>query len=297
MLVLLAGAVAAGHLLPGIDGSELERNIRNSLHVIGFAGTAWIIFEFAPFGRMGKALTAIGGAVVLGVLAEQAQRLAGYSFSAADIVRDAIGAALMIAARLLWIQAATGIARTILRTLAVATVAAVFAPFGFWSWGILGERLKAPIVMDFEGPYTAHYLSATNSEVTLAAETTIENDAGNQYLKIMLSRAPRSGVLVATALYNWEDYEWLIFDARILQGADSEVSVHLNDYNSIGHFVDTPAGMVTVTSADRSYRVPVRDVIRQAGRSDDAGKIRQIAIFARSRNRGAIMQIDNVRLE
>lgn len=297
MLVLLGIAVAAGHLVPGIDGSLIEQNIRDSLHVIGFAAVAWIIFEFAPFARAGKALTAFAGAVLLGYFSEQAQRLAGYTFSGADIVRDAIGAGLMIAARVLWAQRASPIARICLRALAVTAIAAVFAPMAFWSWGIISERLKAPIVMDFNGAYTEFYFRATNSEVTLESEPTMEAGSENRFLKIMLSRAPRSGVLVATALYNWKGYEWLLFDARMVQGADSDVSVHINDYNSIGHFKDTEAGMLTVTSAAQSYRVPIGEVVRQARRSDDVGNVRQIAIFARSRNRGAIMHIDNLRLE
>lgn len=297
MLVLLAGAVAAAHLVPGIDGSVIERNIRDSLHVIGFAGVAWVIFEFAPFGRLGKAMAAFAGAVMLGVLAEQAQRLAGYSFSEADIARDAGGAGLMIAARLLWTHAVSGMARIVLRALAVTAVVAAFAPLAFWSWGILSERLKAPIVMDFEGAYAKHYFGATNSEVALDSESTLDGGGENRFIKVMLTRAPRSGVLLATALYNWEGYQWLVFDARMVEGADAQVSVHINDYSSIGHFADTEAGMLTVTGAEQSYRVPIRDVISQAGRSDDAGNIRQLVIFSRSRNRGAIMRIDNVRLE
>jgi len=122
MLALLASAVAVAHLVPGIDGSEVERNIRDSLHVIGFAGVAWIIFEFSPFGRAGKALAAFGGAVILGGLAELAQRLVGFTFSEADIVRDAVGAGLLVVARLFWAQRASAIVRICLRGLAAAAV-------------------------------------------------------------------------------------------------------------------------------------------------------------------------------
>lgn len=295
--ILLAGGVALAHLVPGIDGSDIERHIRNSLHIIGFAGVAWIIFELAPFGRPGKAFLALTGAVALGALAELAQRFSGYSFSGDDIVRDAAGAGLMIVARLLWPLGKTVVSRVFLRTIAAIAVCTVFTPFAYWSWGILSERLKAPVIMDFDGPFARHYFGPTNSDVSLTTVVADDDTAETQLLEIMLSRAPRSGVLVATALYDWRAYEWLVFDARILTGPDASVSVHINDYNSIGHFADTAAGMVTVTGDLSSHRVPIREVLRQAGRADDVSSIRQVALFARSRHRGAVMQIDNLRLE
>ena len=55
--------------------------------------------------------------------------------------------------------------------------------------------------------------------------------------------------------------------------------------------------MVTVSGDGSSYRVPLHEIIKEAGRSDDADDIRQVALFARSRHRGTVLRIDNLRLQ
>ena len=295
--VLLAGSVAAAHLIPAIDGSEVERNIRDSLHIIGFAAVAGLIFILVPLGRVGKSLVAFAGAMVLGTLAEYGQLLAGFTFSQQDVVRDAISAALMIVGLLLWTTTISHGFRAILRVFACMLVTGVFAPFAYWSTAFLSERMKAPVVMDFEGRFAHYYYAVTNADMSLIMEPGADSATGNHAIELTLTRAQRSGVLISTAMHNWGDFTWLVFDARIVSGNDSVVSVHLNDYDSIGHLVDTQSGMVTVSGDGSSYRVPLHEIIKEAGRSDDADDIRQVALFARSRHRGTVLRIDNLRLQ
>ena len=295
--VLLAGSVAAAHLISGIDGSEVERNIRDSLHIIGFAAVAGLIFILVPLGRAGKSLVAFAGAMVLGTLAEYGQLLAGFTFSQQDVVRDAIGAALMIVGLLLWTTTISHGFRAILRVFACMLVTGVFAPFAYWSTAFLSERMKAPVVMDFEGRFAHYYYAVANADMSLITEPGADPATGNHAIELTLTRAQRSGVLISTAMHNWGDFTWLVFDARIVSGNDSVVSVHLNDYDSIGHLVDTQSGMVTVSGDGSSYRVPLHEIIKEAGRSDDADDIRQVALFARSRHRGTVLRIDNLRLQ
>lgn len=295
--VLLAGSVAAAHLIPGIDGSEVERNIRDSLHIIGFAAVAGLIFILVPLGRAGKSLVAFAGAMVLGTLAEYGQLLAGFTFSQQDVVRDAIGAALMIVGLLLWTTTISHGFRAILRVFACMLVTGVFSPFAYWSTAFLSERMKAPVVMDFEGRFAHYYYAVTNADMSLIMEPGADPATGNHAIELTLTRAQRSGVLISTAMHNWGDFTWLVFDARIVSGNDSVVSVHLNDYDSIGHLVDTQSGMVTVSGDGSAYRVPLHEIIKEAGRSDDADDIRQVALFARSRHRGTVLRIDNLRLQ
>ncbi len=295
--VLLVGSVAAAHLIPGIDGSEVERNIRDSLHIIGFAGVAGLIFILVPLGRVGKSLVAFAGAMVLGALAEYGQLLAGFTFSQQDVVRDAIGAGLMIVGLLLWTTTISHGFRVILRVFACMLVTGVFSPFAYWSTAFLSERIKAPVVMDFEGRFAHYYYTVTNADMSLIREPGTDRATGNHAIELTLTRAQRSGVLIATGMHNWRDFTWLVFDARIVSGNDSVVSVHLNDYDSIGHLVDAQSGMVTVTGDGSSYRVPLHEIIKETGRSDDADDIRQVALFARSRHRGTILRIDNLRLQ
>jgi hypothetical protein len=290
---LLVAAVPVAHLLPGLDVSAVEQHMRDGLHVAGFAAVAWLLFELVPFAGIGRALTAFGAAILIGFLAELSQKLAGHFFNPFDIARDAVGAGLAVLARLLWDLGTPGITRIACRGVAAVLVAAVLAPFTYWGWGWLSERMKAPVIVDFEGRFAGSYYVAMNATITLT-----ENDTSDgRFAEIMLSGFRRSGIRLTTATRDWRRWDWLAFDAEIAAGQESVVSIHLNDYDSIGHFADTQAGMITVTPGKSSYRVSVRDIIEQAGRADDAGNICQVAVFARSRNRGTVLYLDNLRLE
>jgi len=286
-------AVPVAHLMPGLDGSEIELHIRDSFHVIGFAVVGSLIFELIPAGRVGKALTAVAGAVAIGFLAETAQRTAGHFFDPNDVARDAAGAGLAVLARVLWTPGRPGFGRLFFRSIAIIAAAATLAPLTYWGWGWLSERLKAPVIMDFEGHFTELYYAEVNAEIALATSDTSDG----RYARIMLGRAPRSGIRISTATHDWRKWDWLVFDAELAAGQDIVVSIHINDYDNIGHFADTDAGMLTVTAGKSTYRVSIGDVMRQAGRADDTGNIRQVAVLARSRIRGAVLSMDNLRLE
>ncbi len=293
LIGLLLAAVPAAHLLPGFDSSAVEQQIRDAGHVVGFAAVAWILYEILPYGLAGKVVAAFGGAMLIGVIAELAQKLAGHFFNPYDIARDAVGAGLMILARVLWEIGESRASRLLLRSVAAISAGFVFAPLLYWGWAFWGERLKAPVIMDFEGRFTDLYYAQTNSRIELKQGDALDG----RYAEIMLGAAPRSGIRISPAVYDWRAWDHLVFDAEIVSGSDVRVSIHINDYDHIGHFADTPAGMVTVRPGLSSYRIPVADVIAQAARADDPANIRRVAIFARSRNRGTILRIDNIRLE
>ena len=293
LLILLLTVIPVMHLLPGLDGSTIERQIRDALHIVGFGAVAWLLFDIVPYRPVVRSLNAFIVAVVIGLLSEFGQKLTGNVFDPVDILRDAAGAGLMVMARMLWVVGTPEMPRLLLRCMALAAVLAVFAPMGYWSWVWLEERLKAPVIADFDGRFSETYVSATNSDVTLTSSSGL-ND---RHVRIVLTSSPRSGVLLWSAYYDWRSWEWFVFDAEIIDGKDAEVSIHINDYDSIDHFQDTHAGMITVTTGSSGHRVPIREIIRQAERGDDAGNIRQVAIFSRSRNPGTIMAVDNVRLE
>ncbi len=102
VLVLLAAVVAVAHLLPGLDDSFVDVDIRNSLHIVGFAGVAAIVFELVPLSLAWKSLSALVFAITLGFLAETLQRHTASGFNGMDIARDAAGAGVYVLARLVW---------------------------------------------------------------------------------------------------------------------------------------------------------------------------------------------------
>ena len=76
-LILLATAVAAGHQLPGLAGSFVDVDIRNSLHIVGFAAVAAIVFELVPTSVLWKSANALVFTLSLGFMAEIAQQYYG----------------------------------------------------------------------------------------------------------------------------------------------------------------------------------------------------------------------------
>ena len=100
--LLLTAAVAAIHLIPGLDGSRVESGIRDSLHVVGFAVVAAVMFKVIPFGRFAKVTIAFLVAVAAGIASEYLQIFTGHHSDLADLYRDAAGAGIYLFARLLW---------------------------------------------------------------------------------------------------------------------------------------------------------------------------------------------------
>ena len=121
LLILLLTVIPVMHFLPGLDGSTIERQIRDALHIVGFGVVAWFLFDIVPYRPVARSLIAFIVAVVIGLLSEFAQKLTGNVFNPIDILRDAAGAGLMVMARMLWVVGTPEIPRLLLRCLALTT--------------------------------------------------------------------------------------------------------------------------------------------------------------------------------
>ena len=293
-ILLLAALVAAMHLAPGLDTFVVQTGMRNSLHTIGFFAVAFVLFELLPGPLVVRGILTVLVAVGIGFLAETTQAYTGSSFDIEDAGRDAAGALLYVLARLTWSWSAasgSGAVRLLARTLAAAFGIAAAVPLAYWSSIFLAERWKAPVVADFEGRWSDYFFYGINAEVRLVAA------GGDHHLQASLVRRPRSGFAVTTALYDWTAYETLVFDAR-LEGAEStELTVHINDREHLGHFADTDPGTVTVTSAWQTFRISLDEVAAATGRGEDLSDIRHAVFLARGRLRGAFLEVDDIRLE
>jgi len=296
-MVLLASAVAVMHLLPGLDANVAEGGIRNSLHVVGFAAVAAIVFEQAPFRLIANAVVALLFVVALGFIAETVQKISGHAFDIIDIYRDVAGASAYLVARLIWQRSLSPgrrpARRLALRSLSGVCGLAIAAPLAYWSIVLLTARAAAPLILDTDNRWAGYFFHAINASATLVGD----DRNRHRTVEVLLGRRPRSGIVVATALFDWSPYEALVFKARILDGESTALSVHINDYEAIGHFVDTEPGCVTVTRDSVEFRIPLRGVRDAGGRSTDLADIRQVVFFARSRRKGARLQIDDIHLE
>ncbi len=121
--MLIAVAVVGGHLLPGLDATEIDREIRNGLHLIGFALIAAVIFEALSMRPLSAVVTTLLLVASLGALAEFVQSLDGKGYDLADLTRDVAGAATYLCARLVWnwtnAEARSSVARFSARLLSI----------------------------------------------------------------------------------------------------------------------------------------------------------------------------------
>jgi len=298
VFLVLAVAVAVSHFLPGLDGSAIENGFRNSLHVIGFAVFAAIIFKATPASTMLKSIAAISLAGIIGGFSEYMQSRSGRT-DIFDLYRDFGGAIAYVCAKVLWDYSATpGIRRTILRTASVVTGSLILFPITYWAGIAVYYISRSPLILDFDGRFDSYLFSPINSQIEISEIGSEETDNRGQVAQIHLTHRGRSGIQMSTVVYDWTDYSVLKFEARVIEGENTTVTVHINDYEHIGRFFDTSAGRIFVTNHSGLFEIPIDAVLMETSeRNIDKSDIRQIVIFARDKRNGTRMSLDNVRLE
>ncbi len=294
-LAVLALAVVLLHLTPGLDKSHVEIQVRNSLHVIGFAAVALLTIRMTPGGAFTRAIVALLVATSIGAASEFSQQVAGSLFDVEDLYRDIGGATLSILAWLVWIAPLrfgfSALGRFVLRALALLLGLSVFVPFAYWSGVFLIARAEAPVIHDFDHDWARYYVASINSSFDFV------RDAEEAHVAVTLSKRPRSGVTLAVAGRDWSGADDLVFDAWISHSIPVTLSVHINGRNHVGRFRDTAAGTVIVNESPGTYRVAIADVIAETQASDDISDIRQLIILGRDKTDGAVLHIDNIRIE
>jgi hypothetical protein len=298
LLVVIVPLVVIAHLIPGLDGSVIENGIRNALHVIGFAVFAAVVFEGTPGSKWVKSTLAVLLVAAVGFMSELAQTQVGRA-DVVDLFRDVAGAMVYVAARTLWSTHLTsGFLRATVRTVSILIGALVFAPLIYWM-SIIGVYLfQSPIILDFDGGHDAVLLKPINSDIEILSGTGQIGDVGNRFGRIRLSGWGRSGVAIATVIHDWTSYSELVFDAEMIRGESTNVTVHINDHNHIGRFIETDAARINITEKPEQFRIPIRAVISELGPDNsDVSDIRQIVILARDKREGALLRLDNIRLE
>lgn len=294
-LVVVGLIVIVLHLAPGLDKSLVEIQIRNALHVLGFAAVAALTVRLTPGGTLTRAAIALLVPVMIGAASEFVQQVAGNAFDIEDLYRDAAGATLFVVAWLLWnapVNLRLGaLGKLTLRSLAVLSCAAIFVPMVYWGGVVVLARAQSPVIHDFSHSWSHYFVGSIN------ATQRIEGDGPGAHVSVTLSRRPRSGVTLAVAARNWRDAEYLLFDAWISVDAPTTLSAHINDGRHMGRFRDSEAGTVIVSQVPTGYRVSIAQIISETQAPDNLGDIRQVVILGRDRTDGAVLHIDNIRIE
>lgn len=303
VVLVLSAAVAAGHLIPGLDASEIEIGIRNALHVLVFAVFAAIVFKSIQHlcKRRAIAVTVLTVATV-GGFSELLQYLTGNSPDIVDLARDLSGAALAICSRAMWKLSVAGRtsdwSRLSMRAGSALLAVIILAPLLYWAAVFGLSRSIFPTVLGFDNRWETYLYTAINSEITFPVVFNGRHAGAGSAAEIRLSGWGRSGLSIAPTTSDWTDYTHLTFIARMVKGPDTTVTVRINDRPRMHNFSDRFMASTTVTSRTALTRIPLDEMIVEPGQRDmDLSNIRQLVIFARDRRDGTVMHLDEIRLE
>lgn len=303
-VILLSAFVIAGHLLPGLAGTEIEREIRNSLHFLGFALIAAVIFERLSMRTLAAALSTLLLVALLGLAAEFVQKLSGKGFDYFDWGRDLAGAALYLGARICWqwsgAQGRSLLGRSLLRLAAAGCGVLILVPLVYWLTMSLNAASRFPTILDFDGAGEMFTYQTIDANMELRRN---ESDPANQFALIVLSGGTWSGLKIDTVVADWSQYDYLTMRVSISAGADSgTISVHLSDVEHPGYRTQHSLGRQRVAAESSTLRFALRGAVDVPGRPDlEPGNIRQIYIIGYGRRDQSsteiVLQLDDIKLE
>ena len=301
VLLVVSAAVAAGHLLPGLDRNEIQIGIRNALHVIVFAVFALYVFgRLERIGAMAAAATTLLLVGAVAGIAELVQKLGGGLLDVTDIIRDLLGGALAVGARALWTKSAdlsTGPCMAF-RVGAAVTGAAVAAPFLFWLLVIALNRYTMPVLVSFDRwwePYAYDWINAGGQD----GDGEYEGERADGMSAVwQLHRRQRSGISIRPMQADWSGYSEVAFVAAVLEGADTSLTVRINDGPMYGRYSREFFEEVLVTSTPAVYRLRLDELVTAPGRAPmDITDISQLVLLAPRSRTTTVMLVDDVRLE
>jgi len=305
---LITVAVVIGHLLPGLDATEIDREIRNSLHVIGFAFIAAVIFEALPLSTARAALTTLSIVAVLGALAEFVQSLDGNGFDLGDLYRDIAGAVLYIVARVLWnwtkVEGRSSVIRFSARLLSIVLGVLLFVPLGYWSYAKAGIAAKFPTIIDFDGRWDSYTYKPVNSEVTLVTGGSSAEEYTGAYADILLLNRGWSGLSIKPVVSDWSSFQFLTMRAAVIGVHESTITVDISDVEHPGYRIQHHVGASSAGPEPTVIRFPLHAVSEIPGRPDlDLSNVTAVYIIAKTRRKGKNsnveirMILDDIRLE
>lgn len=302
VVVVVAGVVVAGHFLPGLDRTAVDTGIRNALHVITFGLSAAIMLILMRRSAMpGAALLTLGIVVAIGVLSEYLQSKTGKQFDPSDLARDVAGGILGVSSVLFLASAVKCKGRVSVysrRMIGIALAAGLFVPLAFWASVIWQARAQFPTVISFDKEWESHLYFTVNADLEMITTAPADLVVPARAAELTLTRMGRSGLGVNVMAHNWSGYEFLAFDAAMIRGSRTSISLRLNDNKRFGLLGDEFIWRSWVEERPSTIRVPLKEISMEAGKENlDISDIRQFFLFARDKRARNILRVDNFRLE
>lgn len=302
LVVVASGMLVAGHLLPGLDGTLVEFGMRDSLHVIVFAGFGLALFDCLC--RFGTGIAVVVTLIAIGIIgftAELVQSTRGSEPDLLDVYRDLAGGALGIMAWLCLRGARSGrssaVRRKLLRAGATLAVLLVFAPLAYWGIVAALNFLSAPRLVGFDHWWERHTIWAVNTRIervpVRAAGDRVSGLAGH----LALSPDRRAGISVFPGFSDWSGHEYLEFTLAVVDGADVGLQLRLNDGERFRRYDGAFTHSITATAEPVRLRLRLADLAADpdAGMLD-LSDIRQMTLLAARAPAGTILMLDEFRL-
>lgn len=290
----IGGVAVFAHVLPAFGDTYVDAGIRDGLHVVGFAAIAFVVFELTSGSPARRALAGLGAAILLGVVAESVQEVVGRHLDAADLLRDAAGAAIAVTARLLWSgsvrRRAGSPSRTALCALSLATASTAFAPLLYWLAVYAAFQIRLPVVAEFSDPLDDGLINSVNSTVVSARDADV--------LEVALEQNGSTGIMLELVAKDWSAYRTVVLEVAITGAEDARVSVFLHDGRHEGYRSRHDIGDLPVGPALTELRFPLVDVNPVEGRPMlRTDRIERILVLGRFRGGTATLRLDRIWLE
>jgi VanZ family protein len=299
LLCLVSTIVIAAHLIPGLDTSAIHRDFRDALHVLGFALVAAIIVVQLPGSARTAGVTTLLLIILIAALSELSQSLVGKQPDLKDCFRDIAGAILYLCARALWQRGSTAATGLVLRTMAVVLAALILAPLARILF--IAQLIHAgfPTILDFDGRFDAHFFFPVYADVRILPAPAAPSVFANRLAEIDLLRRGWSGIRIEPLVRDWSGYEYLSLSAQVVNGADnSRVDVHVSDGVHPGYRTQHWIGGALAGSDPITVRLALKGIVDTPGRPElDRSNVIGVYIIGNGKRDGAILQLDNIRLE
>ena len=295
---VLAALVVAAHFLPGFSTSDLLAELRNGVHIVGFALIAGFLYTEIRTSIPVRVCLVLLIIALLGVVSEFVQSGFG-SVDLYDVSRDLAGASIFLVAMLLWSWSArVRRGALIIRCLSAVVALAVFAPLVYWSMIFAGYARQFPVILDFDGRADQMIFKPIDAGVTFVDAPVAGDGFTGQALQVELLHDGWSGIRLGLPIIDWSDYRFLTFRISMRGDTPRDVEVRLHDGVHPGFSTLHLIGSDRIGAIPEAVRFALRDLAVIPGRPDvDPSRVYEIYIIGTDNPPGTTMYLDDIRLE
>ena len=180
----------------------------------------------------------------------------------------------------------------------MVAIAAIFAAFVYWLVIATLNFLPAPRIVTFDHWWERHIVWEVNTTIERVDVSQTIDLTSNRSGRFSLTPDRRAGVSIFPGFTDWRDYEHLAFTLAVVNGADVDMSIRINDGERFRQYDGAFTHFLTATSEPTRVRIALTDLAYDENRGQlDLGRIRQITLTAARAPRDTILLLDEFRLE